>query len=70
MSQKVETFAGGVFTLALPMFATSVVGNTYSVVAGCHRRLVEDCFTKFDNVLNFQGERHLPGLDKVMEVKR
>lgn len=70
LSQKVKTFAAGVITLALPMIGTPVIGDTYSLVAGCRKRLAEDCFTKFDNVLNFQGEPHLPGFDKVMEVKR
>lgn len=60
---KVKAFStGGVFTLSLPMLSTITVGNTFSVVAGCRKRL-DDCSTKFSNVLNFQGEPHLPGLD-------
>ena len=64
LSQKVKTFTGGVFTLALPMLQAIAVGTTYSVVAGCRKRL-EDCSTKFNNVLNFQGEPHLPGVDQI-----
>lgn len=70
LSQKVKTFASGAITLALPMIGTPLIGDTYSMVAGCQKRLAEDCFTKFNNVLNFQGEPHLPGVDKVMEVRR
>jgi hypothetical protein len=39
------------------------VGDTYSVHAGCRKRLAEDCLAKFDNVLNFQGEPHRPTVD-------
>jgi uncharacterized phage protein (TIGR02218 family) len=69
LSQKVKTYtlSGGAFVLSLPMIATIQVGDTYSVVAGCRKRLDEDCVTKFDNVLNFQGEPHRPTLDEVTE---
>lgn len=63
LSQKVKTYAADTFTLSLPMILQPAVGNTYSVVAGCRKRLLEDCITKFGNVLNFQGEPHLPGMD-------
>jgi uncharacterized phage protein (TIGR02218 family) len=64
LSQKVKTFTGGVFTLALPMLQTIATGTTYTVVAGCRKRL-EDCSGKFNNVINFQGEPHLPGVDQI-----
>ena len=64
LSQKVKTFTGGVFTLALPMLQTIAPGTTFTVVAGCRKRL-EDCSSKFGNVLNFQGEPHLPGVDQI-----
>lgn len=64
LKQKVRTHAtGGVFTLILPMKADIEVGDTFEVIAGCRGRLQEDCRDKFDNVLNFQGEPHLPGVD-------
>jgi uncharacterized phage protein (TIGR02218 family) len=62
-SQKVKAFAGGVFTLALPMPFDIGVGDEFSFVAGCQKRLAEDCRDKFDNVLNFGGEPHVPGPD-------
>lgn len=62
---KVSSFLGGVFTLNLPPFADLAVGMTYSAIAGCRKRLEEDCRDKFNNVLNFQGEPHIPGLDKL-----
>lgn len=66
LKQKVKTHAtGGVFTLALPMPAAITVGDTFTAIAGCHKRLIEDCKTKFNNVLNFQGEPHRPGIDEL-----
>lgn len=63
-SHKVRLFAAGQFTLTLPCVFNPEVGDTYSVVAGCQRRL-EDCRDKFSNVVNFQGEPHLPGIDEL-----
>ena len=63
LSQKVKTFASGVFTLSLPMIQVISIGDTFTAIAGCRKRLLEDCYTKFNNDLNFQGEPHLPGTD-------
>ena len=64
LSQKIKTFSGGVFGLSLPMIQAISIGDTFTVVAGCRKRL-EDCSGKFNNVLNFQGEPHLPGVDQI-----
>lgn len=64
VSAKIKShLADGTFTLALPLWGTVVVGDTYTVIAGCRKRLAEDCATKFNNVLNFVGEPHRPGID-------
>lgn len=63
LSQKVKAYSADTFTLSLPMILQPAVGNTYSVIAGCRKRLTEDCIGKFNNVVNFQGEPHLPGTD-------
>ena len=61
---KVKSYAAdGTFTLALPLFGTVAIGHTYSVVAGCAKRLDEDCRLKFNNILNFQGEPHRQGIN-------
>jgi len=62
LTVKVKSFAAGVFTLSLPMISAIAIGHTFSVIAGCQKRL-SDCADKFNNVLNFQGEPHLPGID-------
>jgi uncharacterized phage protein (TIGR02218 family) len=54
---------GASYTFALPFPFAIEVGDTYTAIAGCRKRLEEDCRDKFDNVLNFQGEPHLPGPD-------
>ena len=66
LRQKVRTHAaGGALTLSLPMLLAVQVGDTFSIIAGCRKRLEEDCFTKFNNVLNFQGEPHRPTVDQI-----
>lgn len=63
-SGKVRAFAaGGVVTLLLPTVADIAVGDTFAILAGCRKRLDEDCATKFANELNFQGEPHRPTTD-------
>ena len=64
LRQKVRTHAtGGVITLSLPMLLTVAIGNSFSIIAGCRKRLTEDCKTKHNNVINFQGEPHRPTTD-------
>ena len=61
---KVKSYtAAGVVGLMLPLPTDPQVGDTFEIVAGCRKRLTEDCRDKFNNVLNFQGEPHLPGID-------
>jgi uncharacterized phage protein (TIGR02218 family) len=66
MRVKVKSYTvGGVVGLMLPMPSDPVIGDTFSIIAGCRKRLTEDCRDKFDNVLNLQGEPHLPGVDEL-----
>lgn len=66
LSQKVRTHtAAGVVTLVLPMVLPLAVGDQLTVVAGCRKRLTEDCKAKFGNVPNFQGEPHRPSPDEL-----
>ena len=39
-----------------------------TAVRGCRRRLDEDCVAVYANALNFWGEAHLPGRDRVTAV--
>lgn len=56
----------GTFTLQVPTPSDIEVGDTLAAVAGCRGRLLEDCRDRFDNVLNFQAEPHLPGVDALV----
>lgn len=68
LSQKVKAFAaGGVITLSLPMLSPVLAGDGFDIVAGCTKRIDEDCAAKFGNVLNFQGEPHRPTLDDLVK---
>jgi uncharacterized phage protein (TIGR02218 family) len=67
-SAKIKSFASGTFTLALPLYGTVAIGDAYSVVAGCRKRLEEDCVAKFANALNFQGEPHRQGINSITKA--
>ncbi len=61
MEVKLFTAGTDVFTLALPMTGTIAIGDAYTVYPGCQKRLITDCKTKFNNVVNFRGEPYVPG---------
>jgi len=64
LSQVIKTHtADSVITLTLPMLLPVQVNDEISVLRGCRKRLNEDCNIKHFNVLNFQGEPHVPGTD-------
>ena len=50
--------------LFVPMSRPIGVGDTVRLVAGCDKT-TETCHAKFDNILNFRGEPHIPANDKV-----
>jgi uncharacterized phage protein (TIGR02218 family) len=59
--------SGGVRRLALleAPVRPIAVGDDFSVVAGCDKRL-ETCRSRFGNVVNFRGFPHIPGQDTVI----
>lgn len=66
LEMEVKTYTGespsvgDVFDLQLPMPYDIEVGDTFSAVTGCQKRLIEDCKTKFGNVVNLRGEPYKP----------
>lgn len=64
-SQKVKIFTGGTFTLSIAMPFEILVDDEFIAVAGCQKRLTEDCIGKYNNVFNFGGEPHLTGIDSL-----
>jgi uncharacterized phage protein (TIGR02218 family) len=56
VSQSIQLFT--------PMPRPIAVGDQVRLVAGCDKT-IETCHARFGNVLNFRGEPHIPGNDKV-----
>ena len=67
LSMEVRDFSNGRFGLFLPMPNTIAVGDTYTAIAGCDK-LFDTCISRFNNAINFRGEPHVPGTDKLMET--
>lgn len=61
---EVKAWTAGSLTLGLylPLPVLPVAGNSMRVTAGCDKSLAT-CRDVFANVINFQGEPHVPGLD-------
>jgi uncharacterized phage protein (TIGR02218 family) len=58
---------GAEIMLVLPMPYDITATNTVIITRGCDKTLAT-CKNKFANVLNFRGEPHVPGLDKLFET--
>ena len=55
---EIKSFAAGVITTFEPFYYLPVVGNSYSMVRGCRKRL-SDCLA-YSNVVNFGGFPYIP----------
>ena len=64
MEIKSSTSAG-VIVLQQAMPNATVIGDAYSLSAGCDK-LLETCKTKFNNVINFRGFPHVVGSDRMI----
>ena len=66
LSMEVKTWvlSTKMISLQLPMPYTVVAGDTYSMSAGCDKRFAT-CKATFNNVNNFRGFPHVPGLDQM-----
>ena len=58
---EIKSFAAGVITTFEPFYYLPVVGNSYSMVRGCRKRL-SDCQARVggSNILNFGGFPYIP----------
>ncbi len=59
--------ASGEIRLALSLPSMPLPGDQFSIVAGCDKRF-ETCVNRYNNAINFRGEPHLPGLDRMLET--
>jgi uncharacterized phage protein (TIGR02218 family) len=69
LSMEVKTVDVGTNTieLFLPMPFTIEASHRFAIWPGCQKRLIDDCKTKFSNVVNFRGEPYLPGQDHLFK---
>lgn len=57
--QYVTSHVGNTITVQNPFFGLAV-GESISAIAGCKRREIEDCDTKFNNLPNHLGFKRIP----------
>lgn len=67
LSMEVRDYNNGRFGLFLPMPYAIEVGDSYRAVAGCDK-IFATCVNRFDNAMNFRGEPHVPGTDRLLET--
>lgn len=66
IGKEVKVFAsGGTFTLFMEFPFDIQVGDAYDVAIGCNKTGARCKF--FKNILNFRGERHVPGNDFIFD---
>lgn len=64
---EVKRFDSGTVTTVLPMPYEVAIGDAYSMVKGCDKTF-STCVNTYQNALNFRGEPHVPGVDKILET--
>ncbi len=68
LSMEVKEFiSGGKIVLVLPMPYNIIVSDSYSMTQGCDKTITT-CANQYNNVINFRGEPHVPGLDSMLET--
>ena len=66
--REVKTYSssGDVVVLQEPFPYDIAVADGYTMIAGCLKRFAEDCRDKYDNVINYRGFPHVPGIDRMV----
>ncbi len=59
ISRSVKQFAGGAFSLMVPLPVAPTAGDTFTAWPGCDRKRAT-CETKYANLVNFRGEPYIP----------
>lgn len=52
--------ADGTIETFEPFYYVPEAGHTYTMIPGCRKRGIEDCKTKWNNILNFGGFTYIP----------
>jgi uncharacterized phage protein (TIGR02218 family) len=53
--------------LRFPLNIKLDLTKSYVIIAGCNKEF-SCCYNKFNNALNFRGEPHLPGIEKILTL--
>ncbi len=64
---EVKSCVAGQIKLMLPTPYAVAIGDTYSMTQGCDK-MFSTCKTRFNNAINFRGEPHLIGIDRLLET--
>lgn len=62
-----QASGGGRMILAMSMPYSVSIGDQYTMTKGCDKTLAT-CKSRYNNIINFRGEPHVPGMDRVMET--
>jgi len=58
--RSIQSWAGNVFTLGIPLPSAPAAGDGLSVYPGCHRTKADCGPAKFNNLVAFRGYPHVP----------
>jgi len=64
IEHNIKFYIDHTFELTLPAKIELKVGDNYYAIAGCDKS-AKTCATKFQNIVNFRGEPHIPGMEKI-----
>ena len=67
-SMDIKAYSPGLIVLQSAMPYPIAVGDTYTAVPGCGKRIIEDCAGRYNNALRFRGEPYRPGIDQLMKA--
>ena len=68
LSMEVMRYQSNIVELMLPMPYSFSSGDSYVITAGCDKRF-STCCDVFSNAINFRGEPHVPGNDRLLSGK-
>jgi uncharacterized phage protein (TIGR02218 family) len=67
LSSEIKDYLVGSLTLVTPMPQILTAGDQYSLVKGCDKNFAT-CKGTYNNAVNFRGEPHVPGMDRMLET--
>ncbi len=64
IENNVKFYINNTFELTMPSKFQLEIGINYYAIAGCDKS-AKTCAEKFQNIVNFRGEPHIPGMEKI-----